>query len=141
MLFENCTSKHYCFFHIPVRCLKKKFKVKFTTALNNFQFFWVLSEVKIVVKLKSAELLWKKNILMKLYVCKSKHFQRIMSTKKGAPLFQQMSKNTSNMKFLILEMSVFAVLDKLFQVSNTIWYIVSIQLNTIHNHVNLLIVF
>ena len=37
-------------------------------------------------------------------VFKSKYFQRIMFIK-GAPLFQQMSKNISNLKFLILEMS------------------------------------
>lgn len=43
---------------------------------------------------------------MKLYVFKSKYFQRIMFIK-GAPLFQQMSQNTSNTKFLMLEMSKF----------------------------------
>ena len=37
-------------------------------------------------------------------VFKSKYFQRIMFIK-GEPLFQQMSKNISNLKFLILEMS------------------------------------
>lgn len=78
---------------------------------------------------------------MKLYVFKSKYFQKIMSIKKGAPLFEQMSKNVSNIKFLRLEMSKFVQ----FLTSSSQFQIpfdtVSIHLNTTRNHVNLFIVF
>lgn len=81
----------------------------------------MLNEVKIVAKLHSSKSLWKKGILMKLHVFKSKYFQRIMSVKKELHSFNKWE-TIYEIDILIFEMSVCAVLDKPIQILNTSGY-------------------